>query len=66
LIYANRIIILYGGKVVADGSPAEVLEDEERLKRCRILPTSLLHVNKQYLPQTGRFVRAETLAHFVS
>ena len=66
LIYANRIIILYGGKVVADGSPAEVLEDEERLKRCRILPTSLLHVNKQYLPQTSRFVRAETLAHFVS
>ncbi len=65
LIYANRIIILYSGKIIADGSPADVLEDEERLRRCRILPTSLLHLNKQYLPQTGRFLRAETLAHAV-
>lgn len=65
LIYANRIIMLYGGKIVADGAPAEVLEDDALLKHCRILPTSLLHLNQKYLPRTGSFQRAETLAHIV-
>ena len=65
LIYANRIIMLYGGKIVADGSPAEVLEDDALLQHCRILPTSLLHLNQKYLPRTGSFQRAETLAHLV-
>ena len=63
LIYANRIIILYDGQIVADGPPTEVLMDEEQLINYRILPTSLLKINQQYLPVTGGFYRAETLAH---
>jgi energy-coupling factor transport system ATP-binding protein len=65
LIYANRILILYNGRIVADGPPEDVLEDEERLIHCRILPTSLLSLNKLHLPATGSFYRAETLAHLI-
>jgi energy-coupling factor transport system ATP-binding protein len=65
LIYANRIVILYGGRIVADGPPESVLADEERLIHCRILPTSLLSLNKLHLPTTGSFYRAETLAHMI-
>jgi energy-coupling factor transport system ATP-binding protein len=65
LIYANRILILYGGRIVADGPPEEVLTDEDRLRNWRILPTSLLSLNKLHLPKTGSFYRAETLAHMI-
>ncbi len=63
VIYANRIILLYDGAIVADGTPHEVLADEEQLARCRVLPTSLLRLNQQYYPKTGHFLRAEQLAH---
>jgi energy-coupling factor transport system ATP-binding protein len=65
LIYANRILILYGGRIVADGSPEDVLADETRLVQCRVLPTSLLKLNKLHLPITGSYYRAETLAHLI-
>jgi len=65
LIYANRILILYDGKIVADGPPEHVLADEEHLIHCRILPTSLLRLNKLHLPTTGSYYRAETLAHMI-
>ncbi len=63
VIYANRIILLYDGAIVADGSPNEVLADRDQLSRCRVLPTSLLKLNQQYYPKTGHFLRAEQLAH---
>jgi energy-coupling factor transporter ATP-binding protein EcfA2 len=63
VIYANRIILLYDGSIVADGSPNEVLSDETQLSRCRVLPTSLLRLNQQFFPRTGHFLRAEQLAH---
>jgi len=66
VIYANRILLVFDGRIVADGTPREVLKDEELLRSCRILPTSLLQLNKEYLPRTGRFYRAETLAHLQS
>jgi energy-coupling factor transport system ATP-binding protein len=65
LIYANRILLVYAGELMADGPPNEVLEDEQRLKVCRIRPTSLLELNRQYFPKTGRFLRAEVLAQYV-
>jgi len=65
LIYANRIMILYNGRIVSDGKPSEVLADEEQLKRFRLLPTSLLRLNQLHLPETGSFYRAETLAHII-
>jgi len=65
LIYANRILLVDGGRIVADGSPQEVLGDEDRLRSSRVLPTSLLRLNLKHYPRTGRFLRAETLARFI-
>lgn len=63
VIYANRVIIIADGRVVADGPPPEVLCDFDRLRQCRLVPTSLLETNLEHLPRTGRFMRAEALAH---
>ncbi len=62
-IYANRVILVANGRVEADGRPQEVLRDFDLLKACRLVPTSLLQANLDYLPKTGRFMRAEALAH---
>ncbi len=61
--YANRVLLVHQGTIAADGPPAEVLADFELLRRCRVVPTSLLATNLEYLPKTGRFMPAEALAH---
>jgi len=66
ICYASRIILLHEGRIAGDGPPAEVLADPELLHRCHIVPTSLLQANLEYLPRTGRFMRAEALAHVPS
>lgn len=63
VIYANRVLLVADGRIVADGSPQEVLGDAKRLEDCRLMPTSLLAENLKYWPRTGRFLRAEALAH---
>jgi energy-coupling factor transport system ATP-binding protein len=63
VIFANRILLVNDGRLVADGRPEEVLADEQRLLENRIVPTSLLHLNLERLPASGRFLRAESLAH---
>ncbi|MCX7609013.1 MAG: energy-coupling factor ABC transporter ATP-binding protein [Anaerolineales bacterium] len=65
VIYANRVLLMAEGRVVADGPPAEVLADRARLEACRLVPTSLLAENLKYWPRTGRFLRAEALAHVI-
>lgn len=65
LIFANRILLIDQGRVLADGRPQDVLQDEALLRRARIQPTSLLRVNREYFPQTGRFLRAEVLAKII-
>lgn len=64
LTYANRILLVFNGTLVGDGPPHEVLKDEALLRECRVLPTSLLRLNLKMLPKTGKFLRAEALAHF--
>ncbi len=66
LIYANRILLVDQGQLMADGSPQQVLSDEDLLRRSQILSTSLLRLNLEYLPRTGHFMRAESLAQFLS
>ncbi len=66
VIYANRVLLVNDGQVVADGTPAEVLSDLERLRQCRLLPTSLLETNLRYYPRTQQFFRAEALAHVLA
>jgi len=63
VIYANRVLLVAGGRIVADGPPNEVLGDDRRLEDCRLVPTSLLAENLKYWPRTQRFMRAEALAH---
>jgi energy-coupling factor transporter ATP-binding protein EcfA2 len=62
-IYANRVLMISEGKLIADGRPQDVLRDFDRLKANRIIPTSLLALNLKRLATTGRFMRAEALAH---
>jgi energy-coupling factor transporter ATP-binding protein EcfA2 len=66
VIYATRVLIVDGGTIVADGPPNEVLADDRRLESYRLVPTSLLEVNRHLYPATGRFIRAEALAHLPS
>ena len=63
VIYANRVLIVNDGRLVADGKPQDVLHDFDRLKANRLVPTSLLALNLERLSTTGRFMRAEALAH---
>lgn len=63
IAYANRVVLMHAGRIAAQGRPEEVLTDLELLHRCRLVPTSLLNLNLEYLPQTGRFMSAEMLAH---
>jgi energy-coupling factor transport system ATP-binding protein len=63
LSYANRVLLVAEGRIVADGPPERVLDDVDTLRRCHVLPTSLLELNRQLLPQTGRFMGLRELAH---
>lgn len=62
-IYANRVLIVNDGRLAADGTPQETLHDFDRLKANRLVPTSLLAMNLKRFSETGRFMRAEALAH---
>ncbi|MGD2026198.1 MAG: ABC transporter ATP-binding protein [Anaerolineales bacterium] len=63
VIYANRVILVAEGKIAADGPPHEVLADQTLLESCRLVPTSLLAANLKRFSKSGRFLRAEALAH---
>ncbi len=63
--YANRVILMAEGRIAADGPPEEVLGDFALLERCRVRPTSLLELNVEALPRTGRFLPLERLGAFL-
>lgn len=63
VIYANRVLLVDNGQVVADGKPEEVLCNFDLLSATRLVPTSLLKLNLERVEHTGRFHRAEALAH---
>ncbi len=62
ITYANRVLLVAEGRLVADGAPEVVLARRELLEQCRIRPTSLLEANLAALPRSGRFVTAPALA----
>ncbi len=63
VVYANRVLLVSDGRLVADGSPETILKDQERMRALRLSPTSLLKLNLHYYPVTGRMLRAEQLAY---
>lgn len=63
VIYANRVLLVADGQLMADGSPHDVLRDFKRLQACRVVPSSLLSLNVKRFGETRRFLRAEALAH---
>jgi energy-coupling factor transport system ATP-binding protein len=63
VIYANRVLLVSEGRLIADGKPEVVLADNELLARSRVLPSSLLRLNQKYFPVTHQYLRAEILAH---
>ena len=62
MTHADRILLFREGRVVADGSPMEVMADTARWKACNLRSTSLMEANKRWGPATGRFLDADTLA----
>jgi len=58
------VLLIGEGRVVADGPPEEALADFDLLERYRVEPTSLLRLNLELLPKTGRFLPAEALASY--
>jgi energy-coupling factor transport system ATP-binding protein len=64
ITYANRILLLADGCLVADGTPQDVLRDQAILERCHIRPTSLLNENLRVLPLSGQFMPAPALAAY--
>lgn len=65
ITYANKVALVHDGDLAGVGPPEEILQDYDLLKKCRVVPTSLLDLNRELLPKTGRFMRAEMLAHVV-
>jgi energy-coupling factor transporter ATP-binding protein EcfA2 len=63
--YANRVVLVGSGQVVADGPPEEVLKDFALLERYRVRPSSLLRLNLTLLPKTGRFLPAGVLSQYL-
>jgi energy-coupling factor transporter ATP-binding protein EcfA2 len=64
--YANRVLLVGEGRIVADGSPEEVLRDFDLLARYRVRPTSLLYLNCELYAKTRRFMPADALAAYVT
>ena len=65
VIYANRVLMINDGRLVCDGSPRETLKDFTYLRENRLVPTTLLETNLAFYKKTGKFMRAEALAHVV-
>jgi energy-coupling factor transporter ATP-binding protein EcfA2 len=65
LTHADRILLFREGRVVADGSPMEVIADTARWRACNLRVTSLMEANARHGSVTGSFLDAETLARQV-
>jgi energy-coupling factor transporter ATP-binding protein EcfA2 len=62
LTRADRILVLRDGRVVADGSPVTVIQDEERWRTCNLHRTSLMQANLAWPPAGRGFLDASSLA----
>lgn len=65
LTRADRILVLRDGRVVADGPPVTVIQDEERWRECNLHRTSLMRANLAWPHVGGGFQDASSLARLV-
>ncbi|MFL5685132.1 MAG: ABC transporter ATP-binding protein [Chloroflexota bacterium] len=65
LTHADRILLFRDGRVIADGSPMEVIADTARWRACDLRVTSLMEANARYGSAAGKFLDADTLARRV-
>lgn len=65
LAHATRILLFRAGEIVADGPPAEVIEDEDRWTSCNLRVTSLMRANAGMRGRSHRFLDAEALAALI-
>jgi energy-coupling factor transport system ATP-binding protein len=66
LTYADRIILLREGSVIADGPPLDVIADRDRWISCNLAYTSLMEANATWGRRTGRFLSGAELAAVVA
>jgi energy-coupling factor transport system ATP-binding protein len=65
LTHADRILLFREGRVIADGTPMEVIADTARWRACGLRVTSLMEANTRFRAAEGRFLDADTLARKV-
>ncbi|HEX7173196.1 MAG TPA: ABC transporter ATP-binding protein [Candidatus Limnocylindria bacterium] len=66
LTYADRILLLRDGSIVADGAPLDVIRDRDRWIACNLRVTSLMDANGEWADRTGRFLGGEELATVIA
>jgi energy-coupling factor transporter ATP-binding protein EcfA2 len=66
LTYADRIMLLRDGAIVAAGTPLDVIADRRRWEACNLRFTSLMEANARWANGTGRFLGTEALASWVA
>jgi energy-coupling factor transport system ATP-binding protein len=66
LTFADRILLLREGTVVADGAPLDVIADRDRWASCNLRTTSLMEANATWGRRFGRFLAGEQLASAVA
>jgi energy-coupling factor transport system ATP-binding protein len=66
LTYADRILLLRDGSIVADGAPLDVIRDRDRWVASNLRVTSLMDANAEWADRTGRFLGGEELATVVA
>jgi energy-coupling factor transport system ATP-binding protein len=62
LTRADRILVLRDGRVVADGLPMSIIQDEERWRECNLHRTSLVQANLAWPSAGGGFLDGSSLA----
>jgi len=65
LTHADLILVIRDGRVVADGAPIQVIDDEARWAASNLRRTSLISANLAWRDGSERFLDAHALARSV-
>jgi energy-coupling factor transporter ATP-binding protein EcfA2 len=65
LTHADRILVIRDGRVVADGPPMGVIDDEDRWFASNLRRTSLIRANLAWRDESVQFLDAHVLARWI-